>query len=208
MQLLLTGKKRLPGFSGEWETNKLGEIIVAIGDGGTPSTNNPKNFGGTIPWVVIKDIKDEITTTIDTLTEQGLRSCSAKLWPPGTLIVSTGATIGEIGIARVLLATKQGICGIVVDETQCDPLFLKYWIAYNKSLLLSKAQGTSIREVRAPTLVKFDIQLPQKPEQTVIADILLNIDIEISALEHKLSKYRLIKHGMLQELLTGKKRLI
>src|SRR5437667_919449 len=72
MQDLLTGKERLPGFSGEWDVKRLGDVIKAIGDGATPSTANPLNFGGPIQWVVIEDIRDEITTTRSTLTERGL----------------------------------------------------------------------------------------------------------------------------------------
>jgi type I restriction enzyme S subunit len=208
MSELLTGKRRLSGFSGEWNEKQLGDVIKEIGDGATPSTSNPMNFGGSIHWVVIEDIKDEITTTKSTLTERGLHSCPAKLWQPGTLIVSTGATIGEVGIARVPLATKQGICGIVVNNAMADTVFLKFWFVGNKSKLLAKAQGSTIKEVRAPTLVQFEISLPHIAEQTAIAEILSDMDAEITALEGKLVKSRQVKAGMMSELLTGKVRLV
>jgi type I restriction enzyme S subunit len=208
MSELLTGRRRLPGFSGEWNEKQLEDVIKEIGDGATPSTSNPLNFGGSIHWAVIDDIKDEITTTRSTLTERGLHSCPAKLWQPGTLIVSTGATIGEVGIARVPLATKQGICGIVVNNAMADTVFLKFWFVGNKSKLLAKAQGSTIKEVRAPTLVQFEISLPPIAEQTAIAEILSDMDAEISALEEKLVKARQVKAGMMSELLTGKIRLV
>ncbi|MFZ5948427.1 MAG: restriction endonuclease subunit S [Stygiobacter sp.] len=207
MQQLLTGKKRLPGFSGKWENKVLGNLIDDIADGGTPSTSNSKYFGGTINWVVIDDIKDEIIETKETLTELGLSRSSSKLWKPGTIILSTGATIGEVGISKIYTATKQGICGIVVKENTYN-LFLKYWLQQNKFLLVSKAQGSSIREVRPPTLIKIRISVPSKAEQIAISQVISKLEFEIKLLEQKLNKYKSIKQGMMENLLTGKIRLL
>ncbi len=207
MQQLLTGQTRLPGFSGEWEVNRLGDLLLEISDGGTPSTANRSNFGGPISWVVIDDIRDEIWATKETLSERGLRACAAKLWPIGTLILSTGATIGEVGIAKVPVATKQGICGLMFNLNLAIPGFMKYWLQQNKQLLLSKAQGSSIKEVRAPTLVQFSLCMPNVAEQTAIATVLSDMDAELSALEARRDKTRALKQGMMQALLTGRIRL-
>lgn len=208
MQQLLTGKTRLPGFHGEWGTKALEKLINEIGDGATPSTADPRNFGGGIHWVVIDDIKNEIVTTATTLTERGLQSCAATLWPPGTLILSTGATIGEVGIARIPVATKQGICGLVFDPNEAIPAFMKYWFVQNKPILLGKAQGSTIKEVRAPTLVKIELSIPVVTEQTAIAEVLTEMDSELTALEHRREKTRALKQAMMQELLTGRTRLV
>jgi type I restriction enzyme S subunit len=208
MQQLLTGQTRLPGFHGEWVIKTLGRLIKEIGDGATPSTADARNFGGRINWIVIDDIKDEIATTSATLTERGLQSCAATLWPPGTLILSTGATIGEVGIARIPVATKQGICGIVFDQTQADAVFMKYWFVQNKPKLLGKAQGSTIKEVRAPTLVKIELTVPNVLEQTAIAEVLTNMDAELAALQQRREKTRGLKEAMMHELLTGKIRLV
>ena len=208
MQQLLTGQTRLPGFHGEWEVKTLGKLLQEIGDGATPSTAEPRNFGGGINWVVIDDIKDEIFTTATTLTERGLQSCAATLWQPGTLILSTGATIGEVGIARVPVATKQGICGLVVNLDEATPTFLKYWFVLTKSSLLSKAQGSTIKEVRAPTLIKFELRTPSVSEQTAIAEVLTEMDGELAVLEQRREKTRALKQAMMQELLTGRTRLV
>lgn len=208
MQELLTGKRRLPGFVRDWEEKRLKDLVVEIGDGATPSTSNTSNFGGGVPWVVIDDITDNIVSTKTTLSERGLQSCAAKLWQPGTLIVSTGATIGEVGIARVALATKQGICGIVFDARIASTIFLKYWFVKNKNRLLSMAQGSSIKEVRAPTLIQFEIKVPGIEEQEAIASALSTMDAELTALEARREKVRAVKQGMMQELLTGRIRLV
>ena len=200
MQTLLTPKD-------DWEVKKLGEIILEIADGGTPSTTNQKYFGGKINWVVIDDIKDKIYSTKKTLTNLGLKNSSSRLWKPETIILSTGATIGEVGIAKVYTATKQGICGIVVKENVSN-IFLKYWFIKYKNLLKSLAQGSSIKELRPPTLIQFNISIPSFPKQTHIATILSDMDNEIDALEKKLSKTKELKQGLMQQLLTGKIRLV
>jgi len=200
MQKLLTPKD-------DWEVKKLGEIILEIADGGTPLTTNQKYFGGKINWVVIDDIKDKIYSTKKTLTNLGLKNSSSRLWKPETIILSTGATIGKVGIAKVYTATKQGICGIVVKENVSN-IFLKYWFIKYKNLLKSLAQGSSIKELRPPTLIQFNISIPSFPKQTRIATILSDMDNEINILEKKLSKTKELKQGLMQQLLTGKIRLV
>jgi type I restriction enzyme S subunit len=207
MQELLTGKRRLPGFNGDWELKRLGDLISDIADGGTPSTSRTEHFGGCINWIVIEDINDEIFSTEQTLTEEGLSHSSARIWPPGSIILSTGATIGEVGITKVHSATKQGICGIIVNQS-ADSIFLKYWFKQNKPLLLAKAQGSSIKEVRPPTLVKLELNVPVIDEQRAIATVLSDMDAELTAMEQKRDKTKAIKQGMMQELLTGRIRLV
>jgi type I restriction enzyme S subunit len=208
MQQLLTGQTRLPGFSGEWAEKRLGDVICEISDGGTPPTSDSCNFGGDVPWVVIDDIKQRISSTRTTLTEKGLQACAARRWPQGTLIVSTGATIGEVGILEVSAATKQGICGIIFDPLLATPDFMQYWFFNYKKLLLSKAQGSSIKEVRAPTLVTLPLSLPEIDEQAAIATVLSDTDSELTELELRRNKVSTIKQGMMQELLTGRTRLV
>ena len=85
---------------------------------------------------------------------------------------------------------------------------MKYWFATNKSFLLAKAQGSSIKEVRAPILVQFEVALPKVTEQTAITTVLSDMDVELAALEARRDKTRALKQGMMQELLTGRARLI
>lgn len=208
MQQLLTGQTRLPGFQGAWESKQLGDIIEHVNDGATPSTNDSSNFGGGISWVVIDDIKDSIQSTRTTLTQRGLLACAATLWDSGTLVVSTGATIGEVGVLAVPAATKQGICGIVFRRTLATTPFMKFWFIKNKMLLSAKAQGSTIKEVRPPTLKKIEIELPSVAEQEAIAAVLSDLDAELAALEARRDKTRALKQGMMQELLTGRTRLV
>lgn len=185
-----------------WQSNQLGSVIKDIGDGGTPNTNKKDYFGGSVPWVVIQDIKKHITSTKTTLTQLGLDSCSAKLWPVGTVILSTGATIGEVGIAKVPLATKQGIHGIVCsNELTSD--FLYYKLSTLKDYLKANAQGSTIREVRAPFIRTIPISYPtDQNEQSKIAEILSKTDQAIEQTESIIAKQQRIKTGLMQDLLT------
>jgi len=184
-----------------WDRRRIGELVTNIGDGGTPRRDNPSYFGGDVPWVVIQDIKPLITVTKNTLTKEGLDACSAKLWPKNSVILSTGATIGEVGIAGVPLATKQGITGMVCEE-YVIPKFLYYLLQQKKQYLQTLAQGSTIREVRPPILKKIDITLPPKIEQKKIAAILSSVDDAIQATQAVIDQTSGIKQGLMQHLFT------
>ncbi|HRF28439.1 MAG TPA: restriction endonuclease subunit S [Candidatus Saccharibacteria bacterium] len=204
MQKIFTQKLRFKDEDGEdysaWQSKRFGEIIEDIGDGGTPDTSNQNNFGGEISWAVIDDIRDEITYTKNTLSEQGLKRSSAKLWPINTIILSTGATIGEVGIAKIPMATKQGIAGIKLSVDQADGLFIKYWLRNSKKTLLRYAQGSSIKEIRPPEIRKLPIHTPVLEEQRKIADFLMNLDDKINLEKTKLEQVKLFKKSLLQRM--------
>jgi type I restriction enzyme S subunit len=186
-----------------WQTKSLGAVIKDIGDGGTPNTNKKEYFGGTIPWIVIQDICKEISSSKTTLTPIGLDSCSAKLWPADSVILSTGATIGEVGLAKVPVSTKQGIHGIVCGEELLSS-FLYYKLQTLRDFLNANAQGSTIREVRATFLRTIPISFPTAlPEQTKIAEILSTVDRAIEQTEALIAKQQRIKTGLMQDLLTS-----
>jgi restriction endonuclease S subunit len=192
----------------EWKEIKLKQLVKTMGDGGTPSTLNEGNFNGNIPWVVIDDIKSEIYDTKDKLTESGFRSCSAKLWDVETIILSTGATIGLVGIAKVPLCTKQGITGIVVNE-HANNLFIKYWFEYNTNLLLRFSQGTTFKEIRTRPLGNLRIKVPEPftkeslSEQEAIVSIINQSEKAIDAALISINALQRVKNSMMQNLLQG-----
>jgi len=188
-------------FPKDWKIKPLGSFIKNIGDGGTPSTSDQSNFGGGIPWIVISDIQREIWKTKTTLSEKGLKKSSSKLWKPQTVILSTGATIGQVGIAKTKLATKQGITGIECDDNLL-PEYLYYFLKNNKHLLLSLSQGSTIEEIRAPTLVKLNVSIPPLPEQKKIASILTSVDDVIEKIQAQINKLQDLKKAIMNELLT------
>ena len=210
MQQLLTGKKRLPGFSGEWEVFKLGEV-VQIFNGGTPSTSNSRYWDGSIKWCTPTDITSNkskyLSETANKITELGLNNSSAKILPIGTLLFCSRATIGEVKIANCEVATNQGFKSIVTSAGVNNE-WLYYWLVQNKMSFIEKAIGSTFLEISKKDMKNIEIALPSVEEQKAIAQILSDMDAEIEALEEKLEKVKTIKQGMMQELLTGRIRLI
>ena len=184
-----------------WIESDLGQLIEEIGDGGTPSTSDPKNFGGEIPWVVIDDICPKIYKTQTTISEQGLQKSSAKLWEEETVILSTGATIGRVGIAKTQLATKQGICGIVATD-KLDSSYLYQYLLSITAKLNALSQGSTIKETRPPTIKKIRLNLPLLPEQKKIASILTSVDEVIENTQKQIDKLQDLKKATMYQLLT------
>ncbi|MDR0942632.1 MAG: N-6 DNA methylase [Holosporales bacterium] len=152
---------------------KLAEVVLEIKDGGTPSRDHKEYFGGSINWCIVKDIKPEIYDTKEKITELGLKNSSAKIWPVDSIIISLGATIGEVGIAKKPTATKQGLSGIIVDKTKIEPRFLYYFLKSEKQNIQSLTTGTSIKEVRPSRFIQiFKIPLPPLDVQKkIVAEI-------------------------------------
>ena len=210
MQQLFTGKKRLPGFSGEWEVFRLGEV-VQIFNGGTPSTSNSRYWDGSIKWCTPTDITSNkskyLSETANKITELGLNNSSAKILPIGTLLFCSRATIGEVKIANCEVATNQGFKSIVTSAGVNNE-WLYYWLVQNKMSFIEKAIGSTFLEISKKDMKNIEIALPSIEEQKAIAQVLSDMDAEIEALEEKLEKDKTIKQGMMQELLTGRIRLI
>ncbi len=185
-----------------WEYGSLGDFIVDIKDGGTPSRRKGEYFGGGIPWVVIKDIKSRIYSTNETLSKLGIENSSAKVFPAGTVILSFGATIGEVGIAEVDLATKQGIAGVLPDVSKITTEYLYFLLQSQKKLLNQMATGSTIKEVRPNIIKKINILVPPIKEQKKIADILLSVDEEIQKVEEIISATEKLKKGLMSGLFT------
>lgn len=210
MQQLLTGKQRLPGFKGEWVVRRLGDVAEVI-SGATPRTNVPAYWNGNIPWCTPTDITGTdgkyISVTERSITKEGLDGCNTKLLPKGALLLCTRATIGEIKIAAALICTNQGFKSLV-----CGPLanneFLYYKLLTMKDAMVEKAIGSTFLELSRKDTVSLELTMPIVKEQTAIAEVLSDMDAELGALEARRAKTALLKQGMMQELLTGRVRLI
>ena len=210
MQELLTGKKRLPGFSGEWSKQQLGDICNIV-NGGTLSTSIAEFWNGKILWCTPTDITScstkYIYTTESKITESGLKASSATLLPKGALLLCSRATIGEVRIAGNTICTNQGFKSLVVHQNISNE-WLYYMVHVLKFNMLEKAIGSTFLEISKKDLAELDIIVPEFTEQKAIAQVLSDMDSEIELLEKKLAKYQQIKQGMMQELLTGRIRLV
>jgi len=209
-QQLLTGKKRLPGFSGEWRATTLGET-ADIKNGATPSTQIPAYWNGQIPWCTPTDITGTpgkyLLTTERSITVEGLENCAASLLPVGALLLCSRATIGEIKIAASPVCTNQGFKSLVCKSGISNE-FLYYLLLTLKPQMIERAIGSTFLEIGKPDVASIKLRTPEYSEQTAIAAVLSDMDAEIAALERRREKTEQIKQGMMQQLLTGRIRLV
>lgn len=210
MQQLLTGKTRLPGFTGPWETKRLGEV-AEIKNGATPSTHVASYWNGEIPWCTPTDITGThgkyLATTERRITNDGLASCAASLLPAGALLLCTRATIGELKIALTDICTNQGFKSLVCNAGVSNE-FLYYLLLTLKPQMLERAIGSTFLEIGKQDVSSIPARFPDEDEQAAIATVLSDMDEEIAALERRRDKTSAIKQGMMQQLLTGRIRLI
>lgn len=208
MQKLLTGKKRLPGFSGEWVVKRLGDVIEKFIGGGTPSRSNPQYWGDEIPWVTVKDFATfNPRYSQEAITKVGLQNSASHLIPRGTLITSTRMALGKAVVYEVNVAINQDLKALFPKPVLAMQ-YLYFWFQYYGQSIDELGSGSTVKGISLPDLKKMEFQLPTIEEQTAIAAILSDLDAELAFLESKLTKARRIKQGMMQELLTGRIRLV
>jgi len=208
MQELLTGKRRLPGFEGEWEEFSLGSV-ASMNSGGTPPTGRDDYYGGGIPWVSISDMTSGgkfISQTERTLSAAGLANCAAKQFPAGTILYAMYASLGECSIAATEVTSSQAILGIRPGASLHNEFLFYYLSSIHDKVKLMGQQGTQ-SNLNKGIVQGFTLRLPDKAEQIAIAEALGDIDQELDALSMKAQKIREMKAGMMQQLLTGKIRL-
>ncbi|MBF0852308.1 restriction endonuclease subunit S [Gluconobacter sp. R75690] len=209
MQQLLTGKKRLPGFTGEWEKvslEKTGKIV----SGGTPDTTVPAYWDGDVLWLTPTDVTSlrgkYVDDTKRKITQTGIKDSSTILLPVGSLLVCTRATIGYMAIAKKPITTNQGFKNIVFNKLFL-PEFVYYFLCTQKHEIQRLASGSTFAEISKKDFGKIHISAPLLPEQQAIATVLTTADEEITALESDLSRLRQEKKALMQQLLTGKRRV-
>ncbi|QIR69314.1 restriction endonuclease subunit S [Kocuria sp. KD4] len=209
MQQLLTGRTRLPGFSGRWLNSTLG-AIARVSGGGTPSTRISSFWGGGIPWFTPAEINAEgsglVSSSERTITREGLASSAATLLPAGTVLVTSRASIGNCAVAAVPVSTNQGFTSLVPRDSR-STWFLYYWIQQYRSELEFRAAGSTFLEISASKVAAISLRQPNLEEQVAIGIAIRDADAEIDTLDNCLTKARAIKKGMMQQLLTGRTRL-
>lgn len=207
MQQLLTGKQRLPGFSGEWKSKKLGDIAFCY-SGGTPPTSNLYYYNGDISWITSGDLNQRYIKNVKgRITELGLNNSSAQMVKKDSLLIALyGATAGVTAITKIDAAINQAILAVIPKNDHVD--FLFHYFELRKDWLINTYTQGGQPNLSGDIVKAIEFLMPGIEEQTAIASILSGMDNEISALEQQLDKTRNLKQGMMQELLTGRIRLV
>ncbi|MCG7919947.1 MAG: restriction endonuclease subunit S [Candidatus Thiodiazotropha lotti] len=209
MQKLLTGKRRIPGFRKKWREVSIKDMGKVV-SGGTPDTSNPDYWDGEILWTTPTDITalktNYISDTKRKITQKGLKESSAILLPVGALLVCTRATIGYSAIAQKRITTNQGFKSLIPDQ-EFDSDFIYYLTQHFKHEFVRYACGSTFLELSKKDFEKRTFFVPEKQEQLRISGVLNCAANEIYKLSASLDLLRTQKKALMQQLLTGKRRV-
>lgn len=165
------------------EIKTLGELCN-IASGGTPSRSKSEYWNeGTIPWIKIGNIKGKYVNEADEfITQEGLKSSSAKIFSKGTVLYTIFATLGEVGILNIEACTNQAIAGITIKNIyQLDTDYLYYYLKSKKKFVNNVGRGVAQSNINMSILKSFEIPLPNFVVQKKVVNVL---DIVSSIIEN------------------------
>ena len=198
MQQLLTGQTRLPGFHGEWEVKRLWEVAEIV-MGQSPSSTNYNRQGEGLPL---------IQGNADVLNRETIKRVFTKQVTKrgriGDILMSVRAPVGEVSRATFDVCLGRGVCAIRYPND-----FLYHYLIFLEPTWAKHSKGSTFDSVNSTDVKAVEIKLPSSlPEQTAIAAVLSDMDAELAALEARRAKTSDLKQAMMQELLTGRTRLV
>ncbi len=224
MQELLTGKRRLPGFKEkhvgykqtdvgvipqDWEVKTLGEIADVFRGASPRPIENPIWFDDNshVGWVRISDVTKSMKYLFETqqnLSKEGINQ--SRFVKKDSLIMSICATVGRPIITKKTVCIHDGF--VVFDRPKGKIEYLYYYLSHVENRWSNEGQTGSQMNLNTGIIQNLKFAYPPLAEQKAIAQVLSDMDAEISMLEEKRDKYKRVKLGMMQELLTGKIRLV
>jgi len=188
-----------------WRSLRLGDVATLSG-GTTPSRAEPDYWENTtIPWATPSDITslatgaNRIADTEAKISAKALAECSLTLNPPGTVLMTSRATIGFAAINQVPMATNQGFITFRVGG-DLDADFLLYWLTAQRNNLVAAAGGSTFKELSRGTAKLLPILLPPLDEQRRIAEVLRSVDEAIARTKLAVEQASCAIEGMLQRL--------
>ena len=222
MQELLTGKRRLPGFTGEWESKIFSDVFMILPN--NAFTRDQLSFGGKIKNIHYGDIltkygayidgSDPSIPTLDKALESKKYTENCYVQSGDVIIADTAEdlTVGKAVevdnvCGKVLAGQHTFLCRPIIPFA---PMYLGYYV--NSSVFHDQippfVTGTKVSSINKTSLCSLTVRYPNVAEQAAIAEVLSNMDYTISTLVQRLEKARQIKQGMMQQLLTGKIRIV
>lgn len=213
MQQLLTGKTRLPGFVGEWKNMRLGEVGAFSKGRGIKKDEVRTDGLAAVRYGEIYTRHHDVIKAIETYVSGSVAKSAKRLSTGDILFAASGETLEEIGKSVAFLGNEPTYAGgdiIIFSPHELDSLFLGY--ALNSHAMVSQkmriGQGDAVVHIHATRLADLEIKLPPRAEQEAIGQCLADFDADIGETRQQLSKAKSLKQGMMQELLTGRTRLI
>lgn len=202
-------KIRFKGFVEDWEETTLGDCADIVG-GGTPSTGILEYWDGDINWYSPAEIGEQnyVYESKRKISELGLKNCSAKVLPIGTILFSSRAGIGNTAILAKEGATNQGFQSIVPFKNKLDTYFIYSRTRELKKYGETNGAGTTFIEISGKQMERMGMYIPKINEQTQIGNFFLTIDKLIIANQRKINKLNNIKKACLEKMFPKKGAII
>lgn len=210
MQELLTGRTRLPGFSGEWREMNLGDVALIDPEALSPLTTPP---GEVIDYIALEDVSEGVLVGSSRMLFREAPSRARRRVERGDVLFGTvrpnlrSHCLYRSGLYNPVAST--GFAVIRSRSAHTEARYLAQWV-HSKSVtdqVQRIVAGSNYPAVSSTDVRSFEVHLPPVEEQFAIGQVLANADAEIEALEQRLESARALKTGMMQELLTGRTRL-
>lgn len=213
MQQLLTGQTRLPGFTGEWEVKRLGDIGRFLKGSGVRKDEASSGDLRCLRYGEIYTRHNDCIKDFYSWISPEVAVTAVRIKKGDLCFAGSGETKAEIGKCVAFVDDSEAYAGgdiVILRPNHENSVFLGYYLN-TKSVNLQKAsrgQGDAVVHISAAALSSIEVKLPKIAEQTAIATVLSDMDAELAALEARRDKTRALKQGMMQVLLTGKIRLL
>ncbi|MYC76349.1 restriction endonuclease subunit S [Candidatus Poribacteria bacterium] len=212
MQQLLTGRTRLPGFSGKWERKRLGEIGTLTKGRGIKRDDVSSEGLPCVRYGELYTRYQDYILKVRSRIPPNIAATALPIKKGDLLFAGSGETAEEIGRCAAYLGEEPAYAGgdvIVLIPSGHNSIYLGHLM--NSSIVSAQkarmGQGDAVVHIYINNLAQVQIELPSITEQNAIASVLSDMDSEIAALEQRRDKTRAIKQGMMQQLLTGRVRL-
>ena len=213
MQQLLTGQTRLPGFHREWEVKRLGYLGTFLKGSGIKKDEAASGDLTCVRYGEIYTHHNDYIRSFNSWISPKIAATATRLKHGDLLFAGSGETKEEIGKCVAFIDDCEAYAGgdiVILRMKNVEPMFMGYY-CNTPAINIQKAslgQGDAVVHISAAALSSVLIALPSVPEQTAIAAVLSDMDAELASLEARRDKTRALKQAMMQELLTGRTRLI
>ena len=213
MQQLLTGQTRLPGFQDKWEVKRLGDIGQFLKGSGVKKDEAESGGLPCIRYGEIYTHHNDYIRTFKSWISRDVAATATRLRRGDLLFAGSGETKEEIGKCVAFVNVYEAFAGgdiVILRVVNADAMFMGYYCntAPINAQKASMGQGDAVVHIGAAALSRIEITVPSALEQAAIAAVFSDMDAELLALEARRDKARDLKQGMMQELLTGRTRLI
>ncbi len=184
--------------------------IAAISSGGTPDRQCPDFWNGTIPWVKTGEIQfNTIRDTEEKITDSAVKGSATKVYSAGTLLMAMygqGKTRGQVAVLDIDAAINQA-CAAIIPSDKEDTRYLFQYLSYQYSNIRGLSNSGSQENLNAELIRSIPVYYPEKTCRNKIAEILGTWDDGLEKLDTLIAAKERRKKGLMQQLLTGKRRV-